>query len=169
MTNRSSSLLALSAAAFALACGGTPEPSTPEPVAVEAPQSQPAQTPAPAAAAAVAGTLTDERAMEIARGYVELLHAGNYAQVWEHVTPSAKERFGSLEQFQSEGERVMSDLGKEVGIVSEAVEQPRAGMQADKLYMRVSHYERSSGAPVRMMIGLKNDGSIVGIQVRPAQ
>ena len=166
MTNRSSSLLALSAAAFALACGGTPEPSTPEPVAVEAPETQPAQSPAPAVAA---NALTDERAMEIGRGYVELIHAGNYAQVWEHVAPSAKERLGSLEQFQSEGERVMSELGKEVGVVSEAVEAPRPGMAADKLYMRVSQYERSSGAPVRMMIGLKNDGSIVGIQVRPAQ
>ena len=172
MQNRSSLILALSAAAFTLGCGGNPEPSPPEPAAqadtaavqarAEAPAVAPAQAPAAAA------TLSDERAMELARGYVELLHAGNYAQLWEHVSPTAQERFGSVERFQSEGQRVMSELGAEVGIVSEVIEPPRAGMAANKLYLRVSHYERAPG-PVRLVLGLMNDGSIIGMNVSPAQ
>jgi hypothetical protein len=167
MTNRSSSLFALSAAAFTLACGGNPEPSTPEPAVAQSPAAQaPAQTSVGAPAADT--TLSDERAMELARGYFDLLQAGNFAQAWEHVSPTGQARFGSLDRFQSEGQRILGELGAEVGIVSEAIEPPRAGMAASKLYMRVSRYERASG-PVRMVIGLLNDGSIIGINVGPAQ
>ena len=169
MTNRSSALLAVTAAAFTLACGGNPEPSTPEPVIVQTTTVDTAAVQTPAQGPAATETLSDERALELARGYVELLQAGEYARIWEHVAPAAKERFGTFERFASEGQRVMEDLGAEVGIVSEGVEPPRAGMQAAKLYMRVSQYERSSGTPVRLMMGLMNDGSIIGVQIQPAE
>ena len=156
MTNRSSALLTLSAAAFLLACGGSPPPATPAPQAVSV-------QPAPAAEG-----LSDERAMQLARGYVELLHAGDYERLWQHVTPAVRERFGTVDRFRSEGLRALSDLGAEVTVVSERVEVARAGMVADKLYMRVSHYARGPGGPVRLMLGLKNDGSIAGLQIRPA-
>ena len=172
MSNRFTAL-ALTAAALTFACGGNPEPVTPEPASVEAPAAQApaaqapaAQTPAEPAATA---TLSDERAMELASGYVELLQAGDFAQLWEHLAPAAKERFGTLEKFQTEGARIMNELGPEVATIREAVEQPRAGMQADKLYLRVSHYATAGETPVRMMIGLMNDGSIIGMNVSRAQ
>lgn len=164
MTNRSGSIVALSAAAFALACGGNPEPSPPEPAAAQLPAVE-----APAQQPAASATLSDERAMELARGYVELIQAGDFARLWEHLAPTAKERFGSVEAFQTEGRSISEELGAEVGVVSEAVEPPRAGMQANKLYLRVSHYENRAGTPVRLAIGLMNDGSIIGMQIRPAQ
>lgn len=165
---RSTGLVALTAAAFTFACGGNPEPSTPEPADIPPAAAQtPAQTPAQPPAATE--TLTDERAMELARGYIELVHAGDFARLWEHVAPAGKERFGSFETFQAEGARIMGELGPEVGILREAVEQPRAGMRANKLYVRVSQYASAGEAPVRMMIGLLNDGSIIGMQVSRAE
>jgi hypothetical protein len=116
--------------------------------------------------AAADGPLTDERAMELARGYVELLHARDYERLWRHVTPETKQRIGTLDDFRSGAERTAGSLGAEVTVVSETVEAARAGMVADKLYVRVSHYAGAPGAPVRLMIGLKNDGSIAGLQVR---
>ena len=149
----------LSAVALIAACSGNPPAATPEPAAA----------PAPVSSAAPVQELTDERAMEIARGYIELLKARNYEKMWEHVAPAAKQRIGSLEAFREEGERVMTDLGAEIGIVSETIEPARAGMLANKLYFRVSHYAGADGTPVRLLIGLTNDGSIAGIQVREAQ
>ncbi|HEX6369928.1 MAG TPA: hypothetical protein VF006_13495 [Longimicrobium sp.] len=159
MTKRSSSVLTLSAAAFLLACGGNPPPDTPAPQAVESVAVQPAAT---------AGVLSDERAMELARGYVALLHAGDYERLWQHVTPETKQRIGSLDAFRSGGEGTLRDLGAEITVVSERVEPGRTGMVADKMYLRVSHYVGAPGTAVRLMIGLKNDGTIVGMQIRRA-
>ena len=170
MTKRYSPLLTLSAGALIMACGGNPPATTPEPETAPAPAVTAPSAASDARKSAAQGhELSDERAKEIARGYVELLKAGNYEQMWEHVTPAAKERFGSFEDFRGEGERIMSDLGTEIGIVSETIEPARAGMLANKLYFRVSHYAGADGRPVRLLIGLKNDGSIAGIQVREAQ
>ncbi|HEX2210732.1 MAG TPA: hypothetical protein VHG93_23825 [Longimicrobium sp.] len=153
MTERPSGLLVLSAAAFLAACAGTP------------PAGAPAPQPAVAVPAADA-VLSDERAMELARGYVELLHARDYDGLWQHMAPEEKERF-SADQFRSESERTVGSLGAEVAVVSEEVQPARAGMAADKLYVRVSRYA-GAGTPVRLRIALKNDGSIAGLQVRPA-
>ena len=170
MTNRSTAIIALTAAAFTFACGSNPEPVTPPPADVQAPAAQaPAAQPPAAETPAPTATLTDERVMELARGYVEMLQDRDWAGVWEHVAPAGKERFGSLETFATEGERVMDELGPEVATVSETVEEPRAGMLANKVYIRVSHYEAAGDGPVRMMIGLLNDGSIVGVGVNRGQ
>lgn len=158
MTKASSSLLTLSAAAFLAACGGSPPPSTRAPEPVQAVAVQPAAT---------GEGLSDERAMELARGYVELLHAGDYERLWEHMAPATRERIGTLDEFRSGGQRSQGPLGPEVTVVSERVEAARAGMAADKLYVRVSHYAAVEG-PVRLMMGLKNDGSIVAVQLRRA-
>jgi predicted metal-dependent phosphoesterase TrpH len=152
MTEKPSGLLALSAAAFLAACTGTP------PAGAPAPQ--------PAVAVPANAVLSDERAMELARGYVELLHARDYDGLWQHMAPEEKELF-SADQFRSESERTVGVLGAEVAVVSEEVQPARAGMTADKLYVRVSRYAGAE-TPVRLRIALKNDGSIAGLQVRPA-
>lgn len=161
MTMRSTVLRTLSAAAFLAACGGSPPAAAPAPQPVQAAPVQPAP-----AAQAPAAALSDERAMELARGYVELLHAGDYDRLWQHVAPAVRERFGTVDQFRGEGVRAMGELGAEITVVSEQVEVARAGMVADKLYLRVSHYAGAPEGPVRLMLGLKNDGSIAGLQVR---
>ena len=156
MTERLSGLLALSAAAFLAACAGTPPAGAPEP----------ALQPSVAVPAADAdAVLSDERAMQLARGYVELLHARDYDGLWQHMASEEKELF-SADQFRSESERTVGVLGAEVAVVSEEVQPARAGMAADKLYVRVSRYAGTE-TPVRLRIALKNDGSIAGLQVRP--
>ena len=159
MTRRSTSLLALSAAAFLAACGGNPRPATPAPRTVEA---------VAVPTAATAEALSDERAMELARGYVALLHARDYDRLWQHASPEAKQRFGTVERFRSQGERALGNLGTETVIVSERVQPASEGMLADRLYLRVSRYTGADG-PVRLMLGLKNDGSIVAMQLRRAE
>ena len=125
---------------------------------------------APAAAQTpVAEGISDERVLELARGYADLLFAGDYEALWEHVSPEGKARFGTLEAFRSGGQGVMSRLGEEKLIVSENVEPATAGMIATKVYLRVSHYSGAEGSPVRLIIGLKDDGTIGGIAARPAQ
>jgi hypothetical protein len=42
-------------------------------------------------------------------------------------------------------------------------------MLADKVYLRLAHYAGPGDTPVRLLIGLRNDGSIVGMQIRPAE
>ena len=160
MTKTPNSLLTLSAAAFLVACGGNPPSSTPAPERVQAAAVQPT---------APVGPLSDERAMELACGYIALVHARDYARLWQHMAPEAKQRFGTLDQFRTGGEGALGNLGAEIAVVSERVEPATAGMVADKLYLRVSHYAQSKGVPVRLMIGLKKDGSIAGMQIRRAQ
>ncbi|MBW3569739.1 MAG: hypothetical protein KY467_01420 [Gemmatimonadetes bacterium] len=156
MTRPSTFLLAMSAAAFLAACGGSPPAATPAPEAV------PDVTVRPAADEG----LSDARAMELGRRYVALLHARDYDALWQHVTPEGQQRFGTLDRFRSEGERVLSGLGAETSVVSEGVEPARAGIPADKLYLRVAQYAGAEGGPVRLMMALTNDGSIAGLQVR---
>lgn len=153
------SLLTLSVTAFLLACGGNPPPDAPEADEVDAVAVDPAPTDQ---------VLSDERAMEIGRDYVEALQARDFERLWQHVTPESKQRFGTVERFRTEGSAVLDELGAELGVMSEDVEPARAGMMADKLYLRVSTYAGSEGDPVRLMIGLANDGSIVGVQFRRA-
>lgn len=160
MTKKSNSLLTLSTAAFLVACGSNPPPSTPVSEAAAAVAVQPTAT---------GEGLSDERAMELGRGYVALLHAGDYERLWQHVTPEAKQRFGTLDRFRSGGESALGNLGAETSVVSERVEPARAGMVADRLYLRVSHYAGAGGTPVRLLVGLKNDGSIAGLQIRRAE
>ena len=156
MTKRSTPLLTLSAAAFMLACGGNPPASTPQPVEAEA----------AAAQVPVNDGLSDERVLELGRGYAKLLHARDYEQLWQHLTPESKQRFGTVERFRSEGEGVLNDLGAETAVVRESVELPRAGMVAHKLYSRIGNYAGAQGAPMRLLIGLTKDGSIVAMQLR---
>jgi hypothetical protein len=150
----------LSTVTFLLACGGNLPPRIPEP---EGPATMAVEV------AADGGELSDARVMELGRGYAELLYAGNYDQLWQHLTPESKARFGTVDGFRSGGEDAMNGLGAESAVLRESVELPRAGMMADRLYLRVSHYSASAGTPVRLMIGLKHDGSIVGLQLRPAE
>ena len=157
MTNRSTLLLTISAASI-VACSRNAPPSTPETREVETT----AVTPAPAPGAA----LTDERAMELGRGYIELLAARDFAQLWQHLAPQPKERFGTVERFRAETEGALNTLGKEVGVISERIEPARQGMVATKLYFRISRYTGNGETPVGLMIGLTNDGSIAGMQLR---
>ena len=150
MTKQSRSLLIASVAASLLVFGGVFDPAA-------------AQTPAAQEA------LSDERVMELARGYVELLQSGEYERLWEHLAPEAQQRFGTLEQFRTASAGVMTRLGTEAALVRETVEPARAGMIAHKLYHRVSRYTGADGTPVRLTIGLVNDGSIGGLTARPVQ
>ncbi|HEX8359671.1 MAG TPA: hypothetical protein VF613_06185 [Longimicrobium sp.] len=166
MMKKSGSLLTMSAAAFLVACGGNPPSAAPTP--------QAARTPPAAAGVAVRPVatnerLTDERVMDLARGYVEMLHARDFEKLWHAMAPEPKQRFGSLEQFRTGGERILTEFGAEMAVLSETVEPARTGMIADKVYLRSSYYARSGGTPVRMMIGLKSDGSIAGFQLRRAE
>lgn len=138
-------------------CAGNPQPES--------------AAPASSAQAAVlpeAGVqLSEERVMELGRTYTGLIHAGAYEQLWQATTPEARERFGSFDEFRGTGERVASRLGEELGVITEAVEPARAGMLASKLYLRVSNYAGVPGRAVRLMVGVMDDGSIAGLQVRP--
>ena len=161
MTNRSSSLIALSAAALVVACASNPPASSaPEvvPVATAEVQATPADT-----------NLTDARAMELGRKYAAMFHGRSFDSLWTYATPASKERFGSVERFRTGGEQALTQIGAETGIVSETVEPASAGMTASKAYVRVSNYAGSQGTPVRLVIGLMNDGTIAGMQIRPVE
>ena len=157
MTNRFTFLLILSAATI-VACSRNPTPTTPAAREVETTLAQPA----PAAGA----PLTDERAMELGRGYIEMLANRDFAQLWQHLAPQPKERFGTVERFRAETEGALNTLGKEVGVISERIEPARQGMVATRLYFRISRYAGNGETPVGLMIGLTNDGSIAGMQLR---
>lgn len=113
--------------------------------------------------------ISDERVKELARGYYELLIEGKYDQLWEHLAPQAKQRFGTLDEFRRESAGVMGRLGTEALMVEEIVEPARVGMVAHKVYHRISRYSGVEGSAVRMTIGLVNDGSIGGMAARPVQ
>ena len=156
MTRRYLALLALPTAAFLFACGGNPAPGTP----ADAPTATAAQAPE-------GDGLSDERVMELARGYTALLHAGEWEQLWGHLNPEARDRFESFDNFSGAGAGILARLGAEMSVVSESVEPARSGMIAEKVYLRVSNYTGVPGRQVRVMIGLMSDGSIAGMQVRP--
>ena len=142
MSNRSRLLLAVPVA-LALACGGNPR-AAPSPVAAGNPVT-PADTQAPSVASE---PLSDARVMELGRSYTDLLHARDSERLW-------------LDES-------LEGLGNEVAVIREAVEMPREGMRADRLYVRVSRYALLGERPARILIGLKHDGSIVGMQIRRA-
>jgi len=160
MTRTFRSLLALSAPAIMLACGGNPDPATPAPASAPATQ--------PPAAAAEQG-LTDERVYELGRGYMDMIHAGEFDRLWERVSPAGKEAFGSFEAFRAEGANIVNELGAEILTVDESVQPARAGMRATKVYVRDGRYAGADDRTVRFIIGLMEDGTIAGISVRPAE
>ena len=170
MTFRPALLPTLCASAVLAGCASNTPASTPEPAAATPAVAEPAPaTTAPATSGAATSELTDERTMALGREYAALLHAGDYEKLWEKSAPEAKERFGTLERFKTEGGSVMANVGAEMGMVSERVEPARQGMVANKLYLRIGHYAKTGQTPVRLVIGLKNDGTIAGLQVRPAE
>ena len=118
---------------------------------------------------AVQEGISDERVKELARGYYELLHDGKYDQLWQHLAPQAKQRFGTLEEFRRKSAGVMERLGTEALMVEEIVEPARVGMVAHKVYHRISRYSGVEGSAVRMTIGLVNDGTIGGLNAQPIQ
>ena len=154
MTRRYPTLLALPVAAFLLACGGNPEPGTPVAAATAV---QATETPG----------LSDERAMELGRGYAALVQAAEWTQLWDYLHPEARARFESFENFSGAGDRIVSRLGAEMSVVSENVEPARGDMIAEKVYSRISNYTGMPGRQVRLTIGVMSDGSIAGMQVRP--
>ncbi|MGE5926590.1 MAG: hypothetical protein ACM357_04500 [Gemmatimonadota bacterium] len=107
--------------------------------------------------------LSDARVLELGRGYAALLQAREYDRLWQHLTPEAQARLGSPASFRSWAEQNRDGLGDEQSAIRESVELPRPGMRADRLYLRVS---RHAEVPARLVIGLRNDGSIVGMQLR---
>ena len=149
MTKRTHFLTTPFLAAFLLVCGAGVQPVAAQETAQDG--------------------ISDERVTELARGYVELLQAGEFESLWEHLAPEAKERFGTFEQFRSASEGVMNRLGTEITLVEENVEPARLGMVAHKMYHRISHYTGAQGTPVRLTIGLVNDGTIGGMTARPAR
>ena len=158
MSRRYIAPVVLPIAAFTLACGGNPSPDS-TPAAADAPA---AITVQPEGSA-----LTDARVMDLGRGYTALVHASDWTQLWENTHAEARARFDSFEDFSEAGDRIMSRLGAEMSVVIESVEPARAGMIAEKAYLRVSNYTGVPGRQVRLMIGLMSDGSIAGMQVRP--
>jgi len=142
-------------AAFLLGCGSNPPPATPD---VREAETAPVIT--------AAQTLTDERVLELGRGYIELLAARDFERLFQHLAPQPRERFVTAERLRSETEGALNDLGKEIGVISETVEPARQGMIATKLYLRVSRYATTGEVPVRLLIGLTSDGSIAGMQLR---
>jgi hypothetical protein len=162
MSNRSRLLLAVPVA-LALACGGNPRPA-PSPVAAGNPVT-PADTHAPSVASE---PLSDARVMELGRSYTDLLHARDSERLWPRLTQGAQARLGSAAEFERWLDESLEGLGNEVAVIREAVEMPREGMRADRLYVRVSRYALLGERPARILIGLKHDGSIVGMQIRRA-
>jgi hypothetical protein len=170
MTFRPALLPTLFASAVLAGCASNTPATTPEPAAATPAAAQPAPaTTAPATATPASAELTDERTMALGREYAALLHAGEFAKLWEKSSPEAQARFGTVEKFTTEGQGVMTRVGSDMGMVSERVEPARAGMAANKLYIRIGHYATTGQTPVQLVIGLKNDGTIAGLQVRPAQ
>lgn len=145
---------------FQLACGGNPAPGAPAPE-VTAPVESPPAT--------VAEALSDARVLALGREYTALLHAREHDRLWQHLSPEAKARFGSAVELRNGIDRIFEELGDEQSVVRESVELPRPGMLADRVYLRIARYAGRANGPVRVMIGVRNDGSVVGMQVRPAE
>ena len=170
MTFRPALLPTLLASAVLAGCASNTPAAAPAPDAATPAVAQPAPaaaTPAPSAAATA--ELTDERVMTLGREYAAMLHAGEFDKLWEKSAPEAQQRFGTLERFRTEGGSVMTNVGSDMGMISERVEPARQGMLANKLYIRMGHYSKTGQTPVRLVIGLKNDGTIAGVQVRQAE
>ena len=170
MTFRPALLPTLLASAVLAGCASNTPASTPEPASATPAVAQPAPaTTAEGTTAPPTAEISDERVMALGREYAALLHAGDFDKLWAKSAPEAQARFGTLDRFKAEGGSVMTNVGAEMGLVSERVEPARAGMLANKLYLRIGHYTKTGETPVRLVIGLKNDGTIAGVQVRPAE
>ncbi len=164
---KSNQIASLAAMLLLFACAGNPSPAAAPGVTPVPQRSQPSVS--EGAAAPGPEIPSDARVIELGRRYFELLQARDHDQVWSNLTPEARARFASVAEFGSWTESVLDSLGSEVGVIREAVELPRPGMLADRLYFRVSRYAGAGATPVRLLIGMKNDGSIVGMQVRRAE
>lgn len=149
----------LPAALLIQACAGGAPPA----------QAVPEEVVSAESAVASGGPLSDERAMELGRVYIALVHAGEIEQLWEHMAPEARERIGSYEEFRAGHERVASRLGAEISVVRETVEPASAGMIASRMYTRVSNYSGMPGRAVRIVIGLTDAGTIGGMRAGPAE
>ena len=150
------------AAAAGLACAGNPPP--PVTAVVPAVAAAPAASTAPGRASPAApATLSDARVLELGRNYAALFQAREYDQLWSHLTPEAHARLGTLASFRAWADRNLDGLGVEQRVIRESVELPREGVRADRLYLRLSRHGEASA---RLAIGLRNVGSIVGMQLR---
>ena len=154
-------LLALSATAILAACASNSPAYGPEPAAAGS-----ASTTATATASA---GLTDDRAKELGRSYAEQLQAKNFDALWRRSSPEVQQRFGTLDRFRASIEAGMAEFGNEIHLVSDQVEPAKAGMAASKLYSRTAHYSKAGNTAIRLAIGLKDDGTLAGIEVGKAE
>ncbi len=153
--------LSSAAVAAALACAGNPSPAAP----AAAPLGPAASTAPEPVSPALPPTLSDARVLELGRAHAALLQAREYDRLWPHLTPEAQARLGTLASFRIWGDQSLDGLGGEQQVIRESAELPREGMRADRLYVRISRHAHASA---RLVIGLRNDGSIVGMQLRRA-
>lgn len=158
MRTRTHALLAITTAALLTGCGAHAQAPAPEPEPAGDVETGLGEE-----------QLTDERVTELASGYLDLMHDRAWEQLWEHVAPEGRQNFGSFEEFRTSGANIMDRLETPVAVESETVEPARAGMLADRLYMRVAYYSGGQGRRVRLLVGLMKDGSIAGIQIQPVQ
>ena len=161
MTTSIRFLLSLSATTLVAACSSNQPSYSPEPAASQAAPS--------AGAGSATAELTDARAKELGQSYAGQLQAKNYDALWRRSSPEAQQRFGTLERFRSSIESGMADFGTEIHLVGDQVEPAKAGMAANKLYTRTAHYSKAGNTAIILQIGLKNDGTIAGINVSREQ
>jgi len=120
-----------------------------------------------AAAPAAAGQpLSEERAMELGREYAQLVFDEDAETLWEHFDSDVREALGSVDGFRAMTQQIFAQTGPELTVTSEEVVE--VGEQDIVAYRRVGHYA-TMGADAALIIAIRPDESIAGLQIRPVQ
>ena len=168
-------MLVLAAAITLTACSRNPDPEyapddgdAPAPAPAEVASRAEVASPAEAAPPAVAATaLSEEEAMRRGREAVQLLFDGDMAALWPRFDAAVQAQAGSAENFGEMVGQIFDQIGAEMNVVEEEVLNP-AAQPGLSVYRRRSTY-LGLGADADLYVAFNADGTIGGINIRPAE
>lgn len=162
-------MLVLAAAVTLSACSRNPDPEyAPDSDDAPAAPAAPAEAaPAAAAAAPTAPALSEEESMRLGREAVQLMFDGDMATLWPRFDADVQAQAVSAESFGDMMAQIFDQIGAEMDVVEEEVLQPaeRPGLS---VYRRRSNY-LGLGGNADLFVAFNADGSIAGVNIRPAE
>ena len=142
------------------ACSRNPDPEyapdADEPAAV---------APAPPAQAAAAARLSEEETYRLGRETAALLFANDMTGLWPRFDARVQAQAQSAENFGNMVSQIFAQIGAEMNVVEEEVVADEPGLS---IYRRRSHY-LAIGQDANLFVAFNADGSIAGINIRPAE
>jgi hypothetical protein len=142
------------------ACSRNPDPEY-------APASDDAAAPAAVPQAAPVAALAEEEAMRLGREAVQLMFDDDVETLWTRFDADVQAQAGSVDNFRGMMQQIFGQIGAEMNVVEEEIVTPEE-QPGLRIYRRRSTYI-ALGSDADLFVAFNADGTIGGINIRPAE